>query len=113
MSGGAPPLTQSPHEPIRLADAAEETFALGGKTLKSFHNLCPEVSFDVFGLFATTVTLFADELDREFRNAELVRERSRERRDWRWDFELIVPMYFSQCPVYLGYSMTQARLSPP
>ncbi len=71
----------------------------GGKVPNCFSNFCPEVAFDTFKLFASTVIRFYDELDSDLRHKTLAVEGSRQK-DWRWNYEHVAPMHYSDCPVY-------------
>lgn len=72
----------------------------GGKKLNCFSNFCPEVAFDTFKLFASTLIDFYDDLDRENRERQLEREGMQKGKDWRLHWEHIDPMHYSVCPVY-------------
>ncbi len=72
----------------------------GGKNPNCFSNFCPEVTYDTFKLFASTVIRFYDELDSEMRHKALAAEGARSGADWRWNYEHVAPMHYSECPVY-------------
>lgn len=72
----------------------------GGGVPNCFSNFCPEVAYDTFKLFASTVIRFYDELDREFRHKALAAEGSMSINDWRWNYEHVAPMHYSECPIY-------------
>ncbi|MCK6424864.1 MAG: hypothetical protein L6Q75_07195 [Burkholderiaceae bacterium] len=73
----------------------------GGEVPNCFSNFCPEVAYDVFKLFASTVIRFYDEIDSDCRQRALTAEGSQPgARDWRWNFEHIEPMHYSECPVF-------------
>lgn len=72
----------------------------GGRTPNCFSNYCPEVAFDTFKLFASTVIQFSDELDCDLRHKSLAKQGAQIDKDWRWNFEHIAPMHYSECPVY-------------
>jgi hypothetical protein len=91
------------HELWPVTDETATTISGGGRDKGScISNLCPEVTFDEFNLFASKAIEFFDHFDREFYHRQLTEEGStRSEKDWRWDFELVVPMHFSECPLYL------------
>jgi hypothetical protein len=66
---------------------------------KHFLNFCPEVLFDRFGLFATGLNGYADEVDQGGAHARL-REQNASRSDWRWTWAYVAPMHYTDCPVY-------------
>jgi hypothetical protein len=72
----------------------------GGKVPNCFSNFCPEVTFDTFKLFASTVIRFYDEIDSDFRHKALAAETIRSSKDWRWNFEHVASMHYSDCPIY-------------
>lgn len=76
------------------------TSITGGEKLNCFSNFCPEVAFDTFKLFASTLIDFCDSLDRENRERQLEREGMPTGKDWRLRWEHIDPMHYSVCPVY-------------
>jgi len=62
-------------------------------------NFCPEVSYDRFGLFASHLARYADELDVAMAHRSLA-ERSAPRDDWRWQWSSVRPQHYSECPLY-------------
>lgn len=64
-----------------------------------FMNFCPEVLYERFGLFATTLAGYTDDIDRDLAHRYLEREGA-PRSDSRWRWELARPMHFSACPLY-------------
>jgi hypothetical protein len=67
---------------------------------RGFHNFCPEVSFDVFGLFATYLHRYADEIDRDSVHARLGNDPKQYPNDWRWNWSTVEAMHFTDCPLY-------------
>lgn len=66
-----------------------------------FTNFCPEVLYSFFKIFASTVIHFADDIDAENRRTALVAKGFLSTEfDWRWHFEHVDPMHYSQCPAY-------------
>jgi hypothetical protein len=91
----------------------EHATAISGSDGKKtgFHNFCPEVSFDVFHVFASYLHRFADEIDRDNRHAQLADKPKKIHGDWRWTWEHIEPMHYTDCPVFaiLSASAKTAR----
>ena len=63
-----------------------------------FSNFCPEISYNVFGLFADYLHRYADEIDTSMAHSRL--EKEAHLKDWRWDWQFISPMHYLACPVY-------------
>lgn len=73
--------------------AEHDTEIRGPDDKKSgFSNFCPEVLFDVFGLFALSLHRYADEIDRDVAHAQL--------EDWRWAWAQVEPLHYLKCPIY-------------
>src|SRR5207247_8245316 len=64
-----------------------------------FHNFCPEVSFEVFHLFASYLHRFSDEIDIEIRHKQLS-EAAHPYAAWRWNWDTVMPIHYTDCPVY-------------
>lgn len=69
-----------------------------GKFL-GFSNFCPEVSHDRFGIFASSVHSFPDELDQEAMHRYL-KEINAPQDDVRWSWSHAEPLHYSECPLY-------------
>lgn len=65
----------------------------------NFGNFCPEVMFDRFGLFASSLSDYADELDRDLTHSRLGREHATAD-DWRWSWAFVSPLHYTGCPLY-------------
>jgi len=77
-----------------------DTSIIGFDDKKSdFSNFCPEVSFDVFGLFAVSLHRYTDEFDRNIAYAQL--EKETYPKDWRWNWAHVEPLHYLKCPIYL------------
>ena len=63
-----------------------------------FSNFCPEVSFDVFGLFADHLHRYSDEIDTEVAHARL--EKEARPKDWRWRWAFVSARHYLTCPLY-------------
>ncbi len=68
-----------------------------GKTT-GFSNFCPEVSYDIFGLFAVSLHKYADEIDIEVAHRQL--EKKAYPNDWRWSWASVLPLHYLKCPAY-------------
>ena len=71
----------------------------GPRDSKSFSNFCPEVAFDVFGLFASELHPYADEIDTHHAHAQLAKNGASSN-DWRWQWSDIMPLHYSKCRLY-------------
>lgn len=93
------------------AHTAEETTGLSSteKGISAYHNFCPEVLYDRFGLFATFLSHYADELDRDLAHQRLSSERA-ESDDPGWDWSAVRRQHFSECPLYSPLSHGWPRL---
>jgi hypothetical protein len=65
----------------------------------TFANFCPEVSYDGFGYFASSLSRYADEIDSDFAHARLGKMHA-PASDWRWRWAHVRPMHFIECPIY-------------
>jgi hypothetical protein len=62
-------------------------------------NFCPEVTFEFFNVFASYLSDYADEIDRDLAHRRLVKTGAL-RNDWRWRWSSIRAMHYSECPLY-------------
>lgn len=70
-----------------------------GSRAKHFVNFCPEVPFERFGIFASHLNDYSDELDRD--NAHRSLSRTGEGpENWRWTWAHLTAMHYSDCPLY-------------
>ena len=78
----------------------QESSTLGpeGKP-KDFWNFCPEVSFERFGLFASDLDEYDDEIHVEQAHSRLAQKGARPD-DPRWHWWRVVPAHYSECPLY-------------
>lgn len=72
---------------------------MGTKTSKIYRNFCPEVKFEIFGIFATNLSEYADELDRNMAYTELAKIKAG-KDDWRWYWSSIAPQHYTDCSYY-------------
>jgi hypothetical protein len=79
--------------------AEHDTSIMGpGDEYCTFSRFCPEISFDVFGLFADHLHRYSDEIDIGIAHTRL--EKEAYPKDWRWQWERISPLHYLKCPVY-------------
>ena len=64
-----------------------------------FFKICPEVSFERYGWFASHLAYYPDEQDSDVAHRNLAVEGALGS-DWRWNWALIVPMHYADCPLY-------------
>jgi hypothetical protein len=90
---------------------AEQATSVSGPVddIKHFSRFCPEVSFERFGLFAAELHKYTDEFDVGNAHKVLCRERVLPD-DWRWDWWHIVPMHYSECPLYSLVKLGKGRM---
>lgn len=81
----------------------QATAVSGGGTL--FSNLCPEVAFDRFGYFATSLSKYSDEIDSELVHEHLVRQNVPAGNPL-WSWQHATAQHFTDCPMY---SVLKAR----
>lgn len=80
--------------------AEHDTAIMGFENGKSgFSNFCPEVTFDVFGLFAVSLHRYADEIDRDTFHVQL--RKKAYPKDWRWNWAYVEPIHYLECAIYL------------
>lgn len=77
---------------------------------KHFSNFCPEVSFDRFGLFASQLHRYADEIDVDVAHATLGKMGAGSQ-DWRWHWMDVSPLHYSECPLYSCLMHDTSKLS--
>jgi hypothetical protein len=84
-----------------LPSAAEEEASVAGREgeVAILSNFCPEVSFEVFGLFATYLSRYSDELDTDNAHTWLA-DKGVPRADWRWRWQFVHELHYTDCPVY-------------
>lgn len=99
------------------AEGAAAIFGCGGGSPQGFSNFCPEVSFDTFKLFATTLIRYSDSLDREHAERALAAEGAAGGPDWRRNWQHVEPLHYTECPVFSKLRgdkpMTQVTFNAP
>jgi len=85
---------------------------MGTDTSKIYRNFCPEVVFEIFGIFATNLSEYADELDRNIVHKELTKIKAG-KDDYRLYRSSIKPQYYTDCPIYsllINYSINKEKI---
>ena len=62
-------------------------------------NFCPEVLYERFGLFASSLHGYADEIDIDTAHSLLAAEHA-SASDWGWTWASVKPMHYTDCPLY-------------
>ena len=83
--------------PVTGEQATHVSGTKGGP--KMFINFCPETAYDRFGWFAANLYHYTDEIDSDAAHARLGREGT-QGEEWRWTWEGIHPMHYTECPLY-------------
>lgn len=80
----------------------EHASSISGSNWKSKHftNFCPEVSYDMFHLFASMLCTFIDEIDKDTIQAWLKENGRAYDKDWRWTWAHVDPLHYSRCALY-------------
>lgn len=88
---------------------AEQATSISGSDGKKsqFSNFCPEVAFDTFGLFASSLCRYANEADRENVVNQLLGDKRTSAKDWHHEWASLSPMHYSECPLYSQLSVSQ------
>jgi len=76
--------------------AEHDTMISGHKS--GFSNFCPEVTFDMFGLFAVSLHRYSDEIDKDMVHEQL--KKKAHPKDWRWHWQNVEPLHYLKCPIY-------------
>lgn len=82
-----------------------------GTTTKGHTNFCPEVLFERFGLFVSSLHRFTDELDHDARQRQLS-ELDAQDDDPRWNWSSFRAQHYSECPVYAPLAHGWPKLLP-
>jgi hypothetical protein len=79
--------------------AEQETSIFGSSERQQLSHFCPEVMYDRFGVFATYIADYADEIDRDNAYRRL-RSINAAKSDWRWQWASLMEQHYSDCPLY-------------
>jgi hypothetical protein len=80
--------------------AEAETSISGGENPNCYSNFCPEVSFETFKLFGSTLIRLVDDIDRQTAEQTIAEDPAPEGKDWRWSWSHVESLHFSDCPLY-------------
>jgi hypothetical protein len=64
----------------------------------SLNHLCPEVSYEIYGYFASDLAEYVEDIDREVRYRLLERDGATDQFDPRW--ETVIPRHYTECREY-------------
>ena len=80
---------------------AEYATAIAGRPEEPSHfmNFCPEVVFDQFGYFASSLHRHADEIDVSLAHRRLASNNT-PIEHWGWAWSLVTPMHYTDCPLF-------------
>lgn len=86
----------------------DATSISGSDGMKSqFSNFCPEVAFDTFGLFASSLCRYTDEIDRGAAESWLFGNGRTFAKDWRWEWSSLNTMHYSECSLFSQLVVSQ------
>lgn len=79
---------------------AEESTEISGSVGRwtSFSNFCPEVSFTYFGLYASFLAKYVDDIDKDI--GQRAAERDGINNDWRYQWGFLSECHFLDCSAY-------------
>ncbi|HMH08148.1 MAG TPA: hypothetical protein VK579_15840, partial [Terriglobales bacterium] len=78
----------------------QETNIMGpGDEPHIYSRFCPEVSYETFGIFASAMARYADEIDSGNAHEALGRQGAAAD-DWRWAWAQVTPSHYSDCPLF-------------
>lgn len=77
----------------------EPGISLSSGKFRSAANFCPEVAYDVFGLFASSLWRYANDLDSDLAQEKLGREQANSD-DPRWQWSSVAGRHFTECREY-------------
>lgn len=92
----------------RTDEQATGLFGGGAGNPSIYSNFCPEVTFERFGYFATSLTKYADEIDSGFAHERLAKEGEPPDHP-RWSWESCAGQHFTECPIYAVLSHRSKR----
>ncbi|RPA58880.1 hypothetical protein EGC86_18455 [Shewanella frigidimarina] len=79
---------------------AEEDTGVSGSEGKSssFSNFCPEVSYKYFRYYASYLSRYVDEIDKD--SGQRIAERENIEGDWRYEWQFLSACHYLECSVY-------------
>jgi len=72
---------------------------INGIEKKNIRNFCPEVVSKIYGIFASSIYHYVDDIDIEIAEKALIKEQA-DRDDCRWIYSSIVPVHYLDCEYY-------------
>lgn len=94
-------------EPVVMEEEPNTTWS--GDERVSVNHICPEVSYDIFGYFASDLYHYADEQDREFAEKNYEREGIDDQFDSNW--WRVSPRHYTECREYSIHTTFAAKSS--
>jgi len=74
-----------------------------------YSNFCPEVSGEIFGLFASSLCRYSDEIDRNNAHTIIERDGDSTRNNWRWEWANVSETHYRECEIYSQLSANLAN----
>ncbi len=65
---------------------------------RSFSNFCPEVTYTYFRYYASYLSRYVDEIDKD--SGQRIAERESIENDWRYEWQFLTECHFLECTVY-------------
>ena len=81
---------------------------------RSFNNFCPEVTGKIFGLFASSLSRYSSESDRERAEIWISENVGMLQKDWRWNWRSVDPIHYMDCPTFslLSVALKPVEITP-
>jgi len=86
------------HQPA-VAEDSPGWAKTGDDSIRQVWGICPEVGYDVYGRFASYISTYPDEVDRDLAHRRLKESRASED-DPRWTFATVIPEHYTECRQY-------------